>query len=643
MDPEIWQPIVALAATAGVFFALQWRRGAATDFVFLCGLAVVTLAGVISPEQALAGFANPAILTIGGLLAVAAGLRITGVLDWVGRRLLGRAESERGAMLRLIPTVAAASAFLLNTAVVAMMMPVVLDWCRRRSISPSRLLMPVSYLAILGGVCTTMGTSTTLVVQGKLAELQQRYGEASYNNNSFADDLQRLSLFEIGAVGLPCAILCGATLVLWGRRLLPNRVDLIEQFGEKRREYLVQMLVQPQCRLIGQSVESAGLRHLPGLFLIEIDRQGEVITPVTPLDTIRAGDHLVFTGVVSTIVDLQKTPGLVPAADVNYETHPSAGRKRHLTEVVLSRTSPLIGQTIREGQFRQRYNAAVIAVHRNGVRLTNKVGDIQLEPGDTLLLQTRTEFVSSYRNHRDFYLVSSVDGVEPRQHNRAVVAACLAGLLVVWLVAASLWSSGLLGGLSMPAPSGLDHVDARANFDLVSVFTSPAIAALTIVLLMIASRCLTASEARGSLDLSMLLTIGAALGLGRAITESGAADLIAKTLVASVGGQPLLLLAVVFLLAVALTETITNNAVAAMLLPLAVAVAWTAGLSPRPFIVAITLAASLSFLTPVGYQTNLMVMGPGGYQPSDYLRCGAPLTLLTFATAMTLIPLIWPF
>jgi di/tricarboxylate transporter len=639
VDPEIWQPIVALAATAGVFFALQWHRGAATDFVFLCGLAVVTLAGVISPEQALAGFANPAILTIGGLLAVAAGLRITGVLDWVGRRLLGRAESERGAMLRLIPTVAAASAFLLNTAVVAMMMPVVLDWCRRRSISPSRLLMPVSYLAILGGVCTTMGTSTTLVVQGKLAELQQRYG----NNNSFADDLQRLSLFEIGAVGLPCAILCGATLVLWGRRLLPNRVDLIEQFGEKRREYLVQMLVQPQCRLIGQSVESAGLRHLPGLFLIEIDRQGEVITPVTPLDTIRAGDHLVFTGVVSTIVDLQKTPGLVPAADVNYETHPSAGRKRHLTEVVLSRTSPLIGQTIREGQFRQRYNAAVIAVHRNGVRLTNKVGDIQLEPGDTLLLQTRTEFVSSYRNHRDFYLVSSVDGVEPRQHNRAVVAACLAGLLVVWLVAASLWSSGLLGGLSMPAPSGLDHVDARANFDLVSVFTSPAIAALTIVLLMIASRCLTASEARGSLDLSMLLTIGAALGLGRAITESGAADLIANTLVASVGGQPLLLLAVVFLLAVALTETITNNAVAAMLLPLAVAVAWTAGLSPRPFIVAITLAASLSFLTPVGYQTNLMVMGPGGYQPSDYLRCGAPLTLLTFATAMTLIPLIWPF
>ena len=305
---------------------------------------------------------------------------------------------------------------------------------------------------------------------------------------------------------------------------------------------------------------------------------------------------------------MRSPPPLVPAADVNYETHPSAGRKRHLTEVVLSRTSPLIGQTIREGQFRQRYNAAVIAVHRNGVRLTNKVGDIQLEPGDTLLLQTRTEFVSSYRNHRDFYLVSSVDGVEPRQHNRAVVAACLAGLLVVWLVAASLWSSGLLGGLSMPAPSGLDHVDARANFDLVSVFTSPAIAALTIVLLMIASRCLTASEARGSLDLSMLLTIGAALGLGRAITESGAADLIAKTLVASVGGQPLLLLAVVFLLAVALTETITNNAVAAMLLPLAVAVAWTAGLSPRPFIVAITLAASLSFLTPVGYQTNLMVM-----------------------------------
>jgi di/tricarboxylate transporter len=285
----------------------------------------------------------------------------------------------------------------------------------------------------------------------------------------------------------------------------------------------------------------------------------------------------------------------------------------------------------------------VIAAHRNGVRLTNKVGDIQLEPGDTLLLQTRTEFVSTYRNHRDFYLVSSVDGVEPRQHNKAFTAACLAGLLLIWLIAASLWSSSLAGQSNSPPPSAAANGDPVSDAPSSSVLTSPAIAALSIVLLMIATRCLTASEARNSLDLSMLLTIGAALGLGRALTESGAADKIAAALVAGVGSSPILLLAVVFLLAVALTETITNNAVAAMLLPLAVAVAWTAGLSPRPFIVAITLAASLSFLTPVGYQTNLMVMGPGGYRPSDYLRCGAPLTLLSFITAMVLIPLFWPF
>lgn len=643
------QAWIALAVTAAIFLALQFRRGVSPDFLFLSGLAVVTLAGVLTPSEALAGFANPAMVTVAALLAVAAGLRRTGVLDWVGRRLLGQVETERGALFRLIPAVTAASAFLLNTAVVAMMMPVVLAWCRRRQISPSRLLMPLSYLAILGGVCTTIGTSTTLVVQGKLTDLRQVYAsdvesvsadrvpsgdpptevendDLANRRRRFQQQLRPLRLFEIGYVGLPCALAAGLLLLLFGRRLLPNRLDLIEQLGEHRREYLVEMLVQPTCPLIGQTVEEAGLRHLPGLFLIEIDRDGEVITPATPRDVIHANDLLVFTGVVGTIVDLEKTPGLVPAADVSYEESPTVRRQRHLTEVVLSRTSPVIGRTVRDGQFRQRYNAAVVAVHRNGIRLTNKIGDIQLEAGDTLLLQTRTEFVSTYRNHRDFYLVSSVDEDEPRLHHRAPVAAALSLLLVGWLIATS-----LLGSVS-----GGDDTFSTG-------WASPPLAALTVVLLMIATQCLTVAEARNSLDLSMLLTIAGALGMGRALTSSGAANQIAEGLVAGVGAHPLLLLLVVYLLAVAFTETITNNAVAAMLLPLAVAVAWNSGFNPRPFIVAITLASSLSFLTPIGYQTNLMVMGPGGYRPRDYLRCGAPMALAGLIVAMLLIPRIWPF
>ncbi|MCH5375141.1 MAG: SLC13 family permease, partial [Planctomycetes bacterium] len=348
---------------------LQLRRAMPTDLVFLGGLMIVTLSGVITPEQAFDGFSNPALLTIAALLVVAAGLRSTGVLDWVGNRLLGGARNEQAALWRLAPTLVISSAVTLNTALVAMMMPVVIDWCRRRNISPARLLMPVSYLTILGGVCTLIGTSTTLIVSGIL----RREGV-----------VPAMGLFELGWVGLPCAIVGSLFLVLAGPYLLPRRTDIIEELDETKREYLLEMLVSPSCLLIGQTVQQAGLRQLPGLFLIEIDRDGDLITPVTPDDRLQANDRLVFTGLVNTIVDLEKIPGLIPAADINYEFHPKTRTRRHLTEVVLSRTSPLIGSTVREGNFRSQYNAAVVAVHRNGERLTHKIGDVRLEPGDTL-------------------------------------------------------------------------------------------------------------------------------------------------------------------------------------------------------------------------------------------------------------------
>ncbi len=630
--PASSHPYIAVGVTLFVFLALQFRRGASTDLLFLLGLMIVTLTGVITPEDALRGFANPAPLTVAGLLAVAAGLRATGVLDWVGHTLLGKIQTERAALRRLGAALISASAFMLNTAVVAMMMPVVIDWCRRRNISPSRFLLPLSYLTILGGVCTLVGTSTTLVVNGMLreehiqrrADLEQRLGEPAGVGDPQRDAYERefvrqvapMSLFELGYVGLPIALIGGSFVILVAPRLLPNRTDIVEQLDEHRREYLVEMLVQPHCQLVGSSVEDAGLRQLPGLFLIEIDRNGDVITPVTPQDVIHADDRLIFTGVVSTIVDLEKIPGLVPAADMTYELHPKRRISRRLTEVVLSRTSPLIGTTVREANFRQRYNAAVVAVHRSGERLPNKIGNIELEPGDTLLLQTRSEFVTAYRNSRDFYLVSAVEGSEPRRHHKMKLAAGL-GILLIILLSISTWM-------------GDDPAWA-------------AISAMSIVTLMILTRCVRISEARNSIDLQMILTIIAALGLGRALTVSGAAQNIASALVYVVGDNPLLLLVVIYLLAALFTETITNNAVAAMLLPIAIAVAWEGGYNPRPFIIAITLAASLSFATPIGYQTNLMVMGPGGYRPRDFLRCGLPLTFVVMVVALTLIPRIWSF
>jgi di/tricarboxylate transporter len=622
MSTSAW---ISLCVTLAVFAALQLRRRVSADLLFLGGLVVVTLLGVIPPEDAVAGFANPAVLMIGSLFVVAAALRATGVLDWIGNQLLGTARTAGQALVRLSIAVVSISAFINNTPVVAMLVPVVLDWCRKRGVSPSRLLIPVSYFAILGGTCTMIGTSTNIVINGLLAKSQvvnaQRPAAEQYSPE-FRAALKEMTLLEIGQVGLPCAMLGLVYLLTVGRRLLPDRSELVEQLGEQRREYTVEMLVQPTCRLIGKTVEQAGLRHLRGLFLIEIDRDDEVITPVTPRDTIRAGDRLIFTGVVTTIVDLVRIPGLVPAADITYEITATGPRPRRLSEAVISRSSPLIGTTVRAANFRQLYNAAVVAVHRNGARLRGKVGDVVVQAGDTLLLQTRTEFASHYRHSPDFYLVADVEGSQPRRHDRALLALLLVGVLIAWLGATSfLGREGMLGGLA-----------------------SPAVAAVTVAGLMVFFRCLPIGEARSSIDLQVLITVAAALGLGRALTDSGAAEAVAGVLVDSVGrGHPYLLLAVLYLLSLVFTELITNTAVAIMLFPVGVAMAAAAGLSPRPFIMAIAVAASLSFITPIGYQTNLMVLGPGGYQPRDYMRIGWPLVALMTVTALVLIPIVWPF
>ncbi len=597
--------IIALSVTVLVFVVLLTHRSVSTDLVFLAGLVSVTILGVITPDVALRGFANPAVITIGSLYVIAAGLRSTGGLDLIGHWLLGTARTEKAALLRLTAPVVAFSALINNTPIVAMTVPTVIDWCRRVGVSPSRLLMPISYLAILGGACTLIGTSTNLVVNGLLIEMSPDAG---------------MHFFEIGFVGLPCAVVGIAYILLVGRRLLPNRTNLVESLSEQRRDYLVEMLVRDDCRLIGQTVEQAGLRNLPGLFLIEIDRDGEIITPVTPRDTITSGDQLIFTGVVSTIVDLEKIPGLVPAADLNYETDPASHRHRHLTEVVLSNTSPLIGTTVKEAKFRQLYNAAVVAVHRNGARVTNKIGNIRLEPGDTLLLQTQSEFINNFRHSRDFYLISGVDEARPRRHDKVWIAFALVATLVVLLLAGTFLSQeGIL-------PQGMT-----------------AIIAVMVAGLMVAARCLTAAQARRSLELQVLITIGAALGLGRAVSDSGAADSIAQLIIDTIVSNPYALLAAIYVMTLVMTEMITNTAVVALMFPLAVKVATISSYSPRPFVMAIALAASSSFITPFGYQTNLMVMGPGGYRPQDYLKTGLPLTALVMATALLVIPECWPF
>lgn len=620
---------IALGVTLVVFLVMVLRRGVPTDLLFLGAIVALTILGVLSPQGALAGFANPGVLTIGALFVVSAGLRATGVLDRVGNQLLGSARTVSQAFGRLMGAVLTISAFIMNTAVVAMFVPIVLDWCRRRGVSPSRLLIPVSYLAIMGSTCTLIGTSTNIIVNGLLKEEYQAEEQRIVNGvphyehlEGFHRQLRGMSLFEIGYVGIPCALVGSLYLWLIGRHLLPDRTDMIEQLDEERREYLVEMLVQPECHLVNKTVEQAGLRHLRGLFLLEINREGEVLTPVTPNDTLRAGDRLIFTGVVTTIVDLEKIPGLVPAADMTYEFSLEGERTRQLSEAVLSPSSPLIGTTVRRANFRRQYNAGVVAVHRNGKRMRRKIGDIVLEAGDTLLLQTRSGFTDRYRHSRDFYLVADVAGSEARQTRRAWLAVTLLFVLIAWLM-------------------GTSWVDASGPW---AGFSSPAIAGIAIAGLMVVGRCLPLSEARASVDMHVLVTIAAALGLGKALMESGASEALAHGVVGFVGSSnPYVLLILLYLLTVGFTETLSNAAVAIMLFHFGVDLAAAGGFSPRPFVMAIALAASLSFLSPIGYQTNLMVMGPGGYQPRDYLRVGWPLALLMGTVALLLIPRVWPF
>jgi di/tricarboxylate transporter len=591
MTAEAW---LTLAVTALLLYVLARELGP-PDVVFVAAVVVLALAGVITPEEAFGGFANSGVLMIGALFVVAAALRETGVMDYVGQRFLGRAKTELAALAAIAGVCLAASAFLNNTPIVAMLLPVVIDWCRKRSVSPSRLLIPLSFLTILGGACTLIGTSTNQVVHGMMLK----------------EGLPGMSFFEVGFAGLPCAVIGTVYVLTVGRWLLPERKELMEQLGESRREYLVEMLVQPDCRLIGQSVEQAGLRQLPGLFLIEIERQGRIIGPVGPAEVIESGDRLVFTGVVSTIVDLKKIPGLVPAADEAYEVTPRRTRGRMLCEAVISPTSPLIGKNIRGAEFRTHYNAAVVAVHRNGERLTNKIGDIVLRPGDTLLLQTGSHFIRAQRNNPDFYLVSNVEDSRPLRHDRARIAL----LLFFGLVAA-----------------------------MASGWVNPTLAAFAAAGLMVAARCISTSDARRAVEWSVLVTIAASFGLSTALVRSGAAATLAGHLVDLTRALgPVATLAAIYFVTMVLNEVITNNAAAALAFPFGLEAARLLGVNERPLLIAVALAASFAFSSPIGYQTHMMVYGPGGYRFTDFLKVGLPLNLLLWGAAVLLIPFWWPW
>jgi di/tricarboxylate transporter len=589
MGWEAWLTVAVVALCIGLLASSRYPP----DIVMVGGLTLLLVAGVVTPAQALAGLSNEGMVTVGVLYVVVSGLEETGGTAWVSQSLLGRPRSLAGAQLRLMAPVAALSAFLNNTPVVAMFIPAVQDWAKRNGLSPSHLMMPLTYAALAGGICTLIGTSTNLVVNGLLTAHGASPG---------------IGMFDLAWVGLPVLLLTFAFVALLGRRLLPERRSAISQFADAR-EYTVEMLVDPGSPLDGATVEDAGLRQLPGMYLVEVDRDGQIIPAVSPQERLRGGDRLLFAGVVESVVDLQKVRGLKPATDQVFKLS-SPRHQRCLVEAVVSGSFPLLGKSVREGRFRTLYQAAVIAVARNGERIQRKIGDIVLRPGDILLLEAHPSFLERYRNARDFLLVSRLDNSRPPRHERAWVAV---------LVMAGMVTAATAGWLSMLQ------------------------AAMLAAGLMILTRCTSASVARRAVDWQVLLVIAASFGIGSALEVTGAAGVVAGSLVGLAEGSAWATLALVFAVTAAFTNLVTNNAAAVLMFPIALASAERLEVSVMPFAIGIMVAASASYATPIGYQTNLMVQGPGGYHFSDYLRMGLPLTLLAGALTVALVPVAWPF
>jgi di/tricarboxylate transporter len=571
---------ITLVVVAGMFALMV--RGVSAAVAIVGAVVALLVAGVIDEKAAFSGFANAAPITVAALYVVARAVERTGVLEPLVRTALRGGAGGAAALLRLLVPSAAASAFLNNTPIVAMLLPAVTERAEIQGVPVSRFLMPLSFAVILGGVVTTIGTSTNLVVSGLL--------EASGQSP--------LGLFEISHVGLPIAVVGVLVVALTAPRVLADRESPRRRLAAAERDFVVRMVVEPAGGLAGKSVEEARLRHLEGVFLVEIERDGDPIAPVAPTTTLREGDHLLFVGQARLVADLRNIPGLRSAEDPHLQELDTPAHR--LAEAVIGTGSPLLGRTPKEVGFRERYQAAIVGIHREGQPVAAKLGEVRLRLGDSLLLIADAGFPERWRDRPDFLVVSSLDGARPPLGARAGLVAAIM-LLVV----------GLAGSGAVP----ILH------------------ASLVGALVLVAARALSVQEARSSIEIEVLVVIAASFGVGAAIDRSGLATAIGHAVVdltQGLGWRAALLGIVVA--AVVLTEFISNNAAAALLFPIAQATALEVGADPRSFAIAVAVAASCSFLTPIGYQTNTMVYGPGGYRFGDYARLGAPLTLAAILT-----------
>eukprot|EP00002_Diphylleia_rotans_P012600 TRINITY_DN2463_c0_g1_i1.p1 TRINITY_DN2463_c0_g1~~TRINITY_DN2463_c0_g1_i1.p1 ORF type:complete len:772 (+),score=171.56 TRINITY_DN2463_c0_g1_i1:71-2386(+) len=560
------------------------------DIALFGGCTMLLFEGIIKPTDAFSGLGNDSVIVNGLMLVVAKGMEETGAIEYISKYCMGRPWNLYTSQFRFMITNGFISAWTNNIPQVAVFIPVVEAWCQRYGLPPSKYMIPLSYATILGGLITIIGTSANLVVKGLAQDV--------YPNMT-------MPFFEIGAMGAPLTIAGIIYVSLASPFLLPNRQGAKKAMQQARREYTVRVAMRPTSPLIGYNVEQNNLRHLPGLFLVDIERKtGEVIPAPSGEVLIESGDRLTFTGVVSGARYLWKSTDFVPTFD---GTSAISGQ-RCLVEAVINKRSPLIGHTVRNSRFRSEYNAAILSIHRGGKAVSTAIGDCILQSGDTLLLEASPGFVEEHRHNPAFALVSSVE------HSLTVSGSN-------WKMRAAF--TLMIALVTINAQDGVEV--ELSNTALACVF---AYFALGIV---------SPTEAKKSTPSCTLLTIAGGFGFAKALTYTGIAKQMAHDLVGSVGALGEMgSLYGIYVSTVILTALLSNGASATLMFSIAVETAKATGLHAKSFMYILALAASADFSTPIGYQTNLMVAGPGGYKFVDYVKIGLPLQ---FVCGLVSVPL----
>ncbi|MCK4922178.1 MAG: SLC13 family permease [Bacteroidales bacterium] len=564
------------------------------SFTFVIGISILGIFGVLTPQEILSGFANEQIAVVLMLLLIGDIIRQTALVEVIFDRIFRHAKSYNGFMNRMVILISVFSAFLNNTPLVAVMMPYVNSWCKRKKISPSKFLMPLSFAAILGGTATLIGTSTNLIVNGLIED------------QTIIPGLEPLKIFDFTAVGATMVVIGFFYIWFFGNKLLPNYpVENSEKLSSQRR-YIIEAKVRTGSHLSGKTIKDTGFVGEQSFTLVEIIRADVKVKKFSELFTLAEEDILVFTGDTDAIAEMIERKSGLQLPEVGMM---SKRKKTEVLEIVISQNSSLIGKTVKMANFRSKYDAAIIAVHRNGVLLEDKLNTIMLRAGDVLLLFAGDDFLNRSEKSMDFYFITKVRGFVKMEWYKPVV---------------------LFGGLFLAI--------ILSAFGLIKLFTG-----LTVVIIAsLALKITSPKDLSRSIDYNLAIIIVLSLALGIAMIKSGAADLIAETIISLFMpyGTIGVLFGIYFITTI-LAAYITSKASAAIIFPIALTMSANLGLDPIPFVLIVAFASAANFMTPIGFQTNLMVFGPGNYKFIDFLKLGGPLTILYMVVTVLMLYLIY--